>query len=313
MDDIRRGWCAELRFTITEFETMVNELLYCEPISFDMLCEIAEKTLKPTVAYWCNSEKCLQGRNFEDDIMQEINLRLMKTTVGYFLLRDNIEGPFNNNPEGFEDWMFKIASNIKRDFANKVRNYDFNTVDIEGNRELGVPFDEYDVDEKVDRLKESFKIVLSSNVGIYKVLTWLAQSVFIIGYNVTKIKSNDMIINAFENKTLYEMYDMILYASKSIPWIVINEQQNQKILSALGRKRHGDISFGETKYCEFFMKHNGEISGKKSISDWMNRMNKIIRRTIESNDDISDKTTKKSTSAEPEDEKRRGGDATSDC
>lgn len=32
-----------MRFTRDEFDVMVNELLYKDPISFDMLCQIAEK------------------------------------------------------------------------------------------------------------------------------------------------------------------------------------------------------------------------------------------------------------------------------
>ena len=44
------------------------------------------------------------------------------------------------------------------------------------------------------------------------------------------------------------------------------------------------------------MKHNGEISGKKSISDWVNRRNDMIKKKIDSQTDASD------------DKKRRGGD-----
>ena len=120
-----------MRFTREEFDAMVNELLYENPISFNMLCRIAEKTLRPSVVNWCRNEDCLRGRGYEDDIMQEIHLRLMKTVVTYFLLRDGIEGPYNNDPEGFEDWIFCVAANLKRDFANKIRNRDFTTASID--------------------------------------------------------------------------------------------------------------------------------------------------------------------------------------
>ncbi len=300
-----------MRFTKDEFDKMVDELLYKEPISFDMLCRIAEKTLKPTVIYWCNNDDCLRGRSYEGDIMNEIHLRLMKTTVNYFLLRDGIDGPYNDNPEGFEDWIFRIADNIKRDFANKVRNRDFKDKDIDGPIDGGDPTDGYD-DYKLEKLNKAFLIVLSSDVSVYKVLTWLAQFVFIINYDVTKIKSNDLIIKAFENKTLYEMYEMILNASKNIPWIVITEEQNKKILTALRKKRNDDVTYGETTYSDFFMKYNGEISGKKSISDWMNRMNDLIKRKFDEGDDSSGKSTEKNQSKKKS-KKRRDGDETSDC
>lgn len=305
---------AFMRFTRDEFDVMVNELLYKDPISFDMLCQIAEKTLRPSVVNWCKTEDCLCGRGCEDDIMQEIHLRLMKTTVDYFLLRAEVEGPYNDNPEGFEDWIFFVAKNIKRDFANKIRNRDFTTDDIDDPAIGEIPSNDYedDTEENVDRLKQAFSTVLSSDVGIYKVLTWLAQFIFILEFDVSKIKSNELIIAAFENKTLYDMYDMILTASNKIPWIVITRDQNEKILEALRKKRNGNVSYGETKYKDFFMKHNGEVSGKKSISDWMNRMNDMIKRKVETKDTIP----KRASEDNPEKlrkKKRRSGDESPDC
>jgi len=305
---------AFMRFTRDEFDVMVHELLYKDPISFDMLCQIAEKTLRPSVVNWCKTEDCLRGRGYEDDIMQEIHLRLMKTTVDYFLLRDDIEGPYNDNPEGFEDWIFFVAKNIKRDFANKIRNRDFTTDDIDDPAIGEIPSSDYedDTEENVDRLKQAFSIVISSDVGIYKVLTWLAQFIFILEYDISKIKSNELIIAAFENKNLYDMYDMILTASNKIPWIVITREQNEKILEALRKKRTGNVSYGETKYKDFFMKHNGEVSGKKSISDWMNRMNDMIKRRVETKDTLPQQASEDNPK-KLNNKKRRRGDESPDC
>lgn len=303
-----------MRFTKAEFDIMVNELLYNDPISFDMLCRIAEKTLKPSVVNWCKNEDCLCGRGYEDDIMQEIHLRLIKTTVDYFLLRDDIDGPYNDNPEGFEDWMFRVADNLKRDFVNKIRNKDFKTEDIDDPAVAEISFDDnYDnSDGHIERLKQAFSIVLSSDAGIYKVLTWLAQFVFILDQNVTKIKSNELIIEAFEHRSLYDMYDMILTASKKIPWIVITRGQNERILTALRKKREGAVSYGETEYGVFFMKYNGKASGKKSISDWMNRMNDMIKRKADAETNHSKKNDEK-TSIKADRKKRRGGNGASEC
>lgn len=148
----------EVRFTTEEFETMVHELLYSQPVSFDTLCQMADKTLSPSIINWCKLEDCLRGRGFEDDIMQEIHLRLMKTTVDYFLLRERINGPYNNNPESFENWMFRVADNLKRDFANKVRNRDFKTEDIDDSSIISTPDDGvYDAKERIDRLTVSLR------------------------------------------------------------------------------------------------------------------------------------------------------------
>lgn len=257
---------------------MVNELLYNKTVCFDMLCQIAEKTLKPSVVYWCNTEICLRGRKYENDIMQEIYLRLIKTTVDYFLLRN---GTINDDPEGFEDWMFRVAENLKRDFIKKVRNDDFKTEKIEVlDYKKDYMESNDDSEEYTEKLINAVSIVLSADVSVYKVLTWFAQFIFIMDSNVTKIESTELIIKMFENKTLYEMYDMLLIASKRIPWIIITEQQNKKILTALRKNCDETVTYGETKYKSFFMKHNGEAVGKKSVSDWVNRMNSMIKRKI---------------------------------
>lgn len=301
-----------VRFTKDEFAVMVEELLYQEPVSFAMLCRIAEKTLRPAVVRWCNAEDCLRGRGYEDDIMQDIHLRLMKITVTYFLLRDDVEGPYNNDPEGFEDWLFRVGENLKRDFANKVRSNDYKTETIEEPVPAYIPEDGSEAEARIERLKQAFSIVLSADVRVYKVLTWLAQGIFMLEQDVTKIESNDLIVAAFEDKTLYEMYAMILAASRKIPWITVSSQQEEKILKALGKPWHGDITYGETKYKAFFMKHDGQISGKKSISDWMYRMNDMIKQKAGSQTDPAERSGTE-TSGQTGEKKRRGPDETSSC
>ena len=264
---------------------MVNELLYSTPVSFDALCAIAEKTLRPAVFGWCQSEDCLRGRGYEEDILQEIYLRLMKTTVAYFLLRDGCDKPFNDDPEGFEDWLYKVAENLKRDFANQVRNRDFKTENMDQPAIEAIAqeesCDQWEQEERILRLRQAFSVVLSSDVSVYKVLTWLAQFLLVLSQDVTKIQSNDLIITAFAERSLYDMYGMLLSAAQKIPWLRVTEEQNEKILCALRKKRAGDVTYGETKYKDFFMKHNGEVSGKKSISDWVNRMNGKIQSAEE--------------------------------
>lgn len=271
---------TKMAFTKEEFDIMIDELLYREPVSFDMLCHIAEKTLRPTVRMWCNEEPCLRGRECEHDIMQEIHLRLMKVVVSRFLLRNGVDAPVNYDPEGFKSWLFTVAKNLKKDFANNVRNDDFKTVDIDTKLSLSaeVEDDAYDSEERQAELKDALHVVLSADVSIYKVLTWIAQFLFIIDYDITKIKSNEVLIKLFEEKTLFEMFDTILILAERIPWLELSASQKEKINKALHKPWNETLVYGDVKYSEFFMKVKGEKSGKKSISDWVNRMNNIIRR-----------------------------------
>ena len=264
---------------------MVDELLYREPVSFTMLCTIAEKNLKKKIRYMCVADEWLRGRGYEWDILQEVQLRLMKTTVTHFLLKDGPDGPLNNDPEGFMSWMNTVAVNIKKDFSNKVRKNDFHTTDPDNpmiEKELIEKEPDF-YEEKLDLLKWAFGVVLSSDVSIYKILTWLAQFSFIVDTGISKIESNEKIIEEFEQKTLFEMYDMVLKMSYKIEWIEISPAQDRKILEALNRPLDEKLTYGDVKYNEFFMKVNGKKSGKKSISDWVNRMNGIIRKEYNKN------------------------------
>jgi putative hydrolase of the HAD superfamily len=55
----------------------------------------------------------------------------MKTTIAFFLLKDGVDGPVNNNPDGFRKWMITVARNLKKDFSDEVRDTDFKTDDID--------------------------------------------------------------------------------------------------------------------------------------------------------------------------------------
>lgn len=94
---------------------------------------------------------------------------------------------------------------------------------------------------------------------------------FIIEVDVTKIQSNDAIITAFSEKTLFEMKDILLGFADKIDWIVIAPEQIEKINRALNAEFKNKL-IGEIKYKDFFMKKGG----KASISDWVNRMNRLI-------------------------------------
>ncbi len=268
-------------FTQEEFDTMVDELLYREPISFDMLCRIAMKTLRPKVEKWCKNEPCLKGRGYEEDILQNICLRLMKKSITSFFLNKGVDGVSKKTPSEFAAWMHTLAKNYTRTFAANIRNRAFKSANVEILDFVGEKADIYSVEdreERIEKLKKAFAIVMSSDVGVYKTLTWLAQFVFILEYNITKIESNEKILEEFAYLTLGEMYNKILSAARTIPWLEITDAQHNDIVSALNEPWDDERVYGEVEYHEFFMKQNGVVSGKKSASDWVYRLNEIIKR-----------------------------------
>ena len=298
-----------MRFTQAEFDTMVQEVLYTDPSCCDMLCDMAQRLLQPMVEAWCRKDPVLRNRQFEGDVMNDILLHLMKTVVHGFLLRDDVVGEYNNDPEGFERWVCLVAHNRQRDFADRIRRADFHTTSEEELDTVGVCDENTeDYHERLCRLRKAFDVVMSADTRVYKVLTWLAQMIFIAEQDLAHHKANALIVTAFENKTLSEMYGMILAASRRIPWMQITLPQHKRMMEALQKPWDEDLTYGEVKYGEFFMKYRGEVAGKKSVSDWINRMNGVIRRTMGDSEEWSEE----SDLPDEEDKKRRGEDGSSE-
>ncbi len=258
-----------------EFHTMVEELLYREKAVFTTLCDIATRELRSSIRRWCALDDTLRGKGHEEDILQEVHLRLIKTTVSHFLLREE-DGTVNMDPAGFRAWMFQVAKNITRDFADKLRRVSGNTTGLDGISDREAAAENMSL-ERIQELSRAFDIVLDADVQVYKVLTWLAQGVYILSEGVSKIESNGMIVDAFGEKTLFQMRDMLLEAAGRISWLQIHPAQLEKIDEALNKPYDDHRVYGQVQYQEFFMKKGG----KATISDWVNRMNSMIKRVMD--------------------------------
>ncbi len=263
--------------TSEEFQIMVDQLLYQEPVSFEMLCVLAERTLKKYVSDWCWADSRLRNRGCEDDILQEICIRLIHTTVDYYLLRDGLQTPRNRDPLGFQKWMCRVGKNVKNDYARRLGQTDSKTLAYEDTLLSDWAFEEEAQEDIPGKLQRAVQIVLDADAGVYKTLTWLAQVILITQLDITKIDSNDRIVECFAHKTLNEMYEILAEAAKRISWLRLTDAQNAKITEALNRPWNECLKYGEVEYGAFFMKKGG----KKSISDWVNRMNNVVRRAMD--------------------------------
>ncbi len=277
----------KLRFTQEEFDQMVKELLYTTPQRYDMLSLIVEKTIRAYVRKLCYSDSRLQRQASEhtDELMQRIHLRLLLKVTDGFFLHKSVQGPFNNNPVGFQKWLFTVARNLEEDYAKKVSKQNKiivvppNGDEQEKNKTSEIPMPvEEDTSVYVENLSEALAIVLSEGTAIYKVLTWLAFFVYALKYGDTRIEASENILDDFSEKTLNEMYEMILEASGTITWLYITPKEKNRILSALRKNFVANVTYGEITYSNFFMKTKGVKNGKKSVSDWINRINSLIKK-----------------------------------
>ncbi len=265
-------------FTDEEFEIMVAELTDQTAPSFYTLCVIAEKTLRPKVRYRCATDSVLIGRGVEDDIMQEICIRLIKTTLVSFLLKTDQNGESNHHPDKFRGWMNKVAERIILDTRNALLRTDNRSCPLSNDKKDPTPIDPDDPVLELDQhetLAAAFAIVLNADARVYKVLTWLAQSLFVLKYDLTRIRSNDEVIAAFSETTLFDMRDSLFDCAAEFDWIVITPEQAEHIQQGLDAV-YGGRPIGTYRYQEFFMKRGG----KASISDWVNRMDELIERRM---------------------------------
>lgn len=269
-------------FSEKEFGIMVEELIYREQPSFEMLCIIAEKTLRKQVRHWCNSDFGLGGKNIEleNDIMQEIHIRLIKTAVPMFFLKNGVDGDLNYDPEGFNRWMFTLAKHLTFDYLKKFKSRSTKSIYDEEGKVIEIPdedVEEDDLDEQQKVLRKSFDIVLAADIKVYKTLTWLALSLIVLNHDMNKIKSTDYLVIILKNKTLFEVRDIVYKYSQKITWLAISDGQKEKIERSLSMPYDSDRLWGDVRYEECLMKKGD----KKTVSDWANRINNIIKRGLE--------------------------------
>lgn len=263
-----------MSITKEEYQKMVDELLG-EQKKYDMLCFLADRTLMPRVKKWVNAYPILRRYGTAEDLMQNLHILLMKKTISNFVLRAGTDKPVNDNPEGFKRWLFVVARNYSNSLMTKIPPA--------LNKEQLIPDDvieefafaaEEDAQARQEILSKAFNTVVESDSRAYKILTWLAYCCVVVGENMPTHSSSEIIDNRFKNMSLFEMYNFLKNASVNIPWIAFTPEQDERITHALCQQHDGRL-FGEIQYGEFYMKKGG----KSSISDWINRMNDIVKRS----------------------------------
>lgn len=265
-------------FSNEEFDKMFREIVGAEFICYDTLLYVSQRMLFGSVCKWCYNDPALRGKQYEEDIMQEIQIRLIKNCVTGFFLRNNEP---NYDPEGFKNWIFTLAINVKNDFAKKVRRIQFIEVkELDGESEQSYQEEMFSSDESFERLNNAFRIVIESDSKVYKVLTWVAQLIIILNSNVTKIESNDILIEQFDSMTLDAMFALVVEQATAIPWLQLERSQILTIKARLDEECSDGCRMGEKVYSDFYMKKGA----KASISDWVNRMNNHVVKEEKNND-----------------------------
>lgn len=266
-----------------EFSCLINDLVYSAVPDYGRLVCIVEKTIKPTVYKWAKTSRLLDGE--AEDLLQEIHIKIIKNIVTKFLLRD---GTLNEDPNGLKNWIFRVAENTKNDYCRLLNRYNGSAradstgsnlsldntdapIEVEDKKSADV----FEAIEKQQMLQQAFKAVIYSGAGVYKVLTWLAQSLIVIEKRTTRIMAKNELLYTCADLTLNQMYSVVLTASHKIPWLTLSENEMAVLLKAL-KKDYNGAPIGECTYKELFMKKGGSAS----VSDWVNKLDQKVRSQI---------------------------------
>lgn len=277
------------------YENILEEMTK-KPVSYDALCRFAMTVLPPKVRYWC----LIAGRNapgHAEDLLQEIYVRLIVKSEICFFKKKEADGTVREKTRSeFTAWITRVALNYSLTFFRKINGKESYNLDIDDPDLPEIPAPEDNSEEReevIRRLRTAFAIVISSDVNIYKVLSWLGMAVLMLDRDQTKIQANTAMVAQFGKKTLWEMYTEILSMGARIPWMQFTDAQDENIRRALAETSDNGVCFGDRMFSEFFMLNGGTPSGKKSVSDWENRINGRIKKEMQDPDKAKEKKEKK--------------------
>ena len=265
-------------FSDDEYRQIIENLFYREPADAELLITVVDRLYKNRIKSWCYSQPVLVGRGYEEDILQELKIKVLTQSIPFFFLKKGVEFGINDNPDEFAKWLQEVAKNLQTDYLRRQLAV---TARIRGMAEWeDFPQKEgpnlAETEEQQTILAKAFKVVLNSDSSAHIVLSWIASFLLIYEYGMKSCHVSKEIVQAFEEKTLNEMRDYLIQSAGRIPWLSLSAKQTDKLDAALNQKYDEEHTFGQMKYSAFFMKSGG----KSSISNWNNRMNNLVRRVI---------------------------------
>ena len=266
--------------TQSEFDRIVEELICTKPARYDALCAAAKKLVGTKLARKCAQSPALARVCTPEDLLSEVYIRLIKSAVpGFFFRTEEI----NLDIDGFCRWVYTIAGNLCIDYI-KVSSSRY-TLPIDAPLDddefyLQIPDPDAEAafcaEPDIDTLRAAFEAVLDMDIQVYKALTWIAQAVLILSEDVSKIESNALLVERYENMTLEEMWASVRRCAQNIPWMKISKESEERLRKIFLLPFNESRRYGEMKYSDFYMKKGA----KASISDWVNRINAGLRRKL---------------------------------
>lgn len=263
-----------MKFAEEVYQKAFADVMDKEKADFGRLCVLVDALVRPTVTAWCMTTPILAGRCCEDDIIQEIHLRVIKYSVGDFFFRGDTP---NRDSTQFRMWLFTVAKRAKISYIRKIAKDQ--TSDLEPIAEIipadDKPFEEADREDFSLALTKAVSAVISLRVGVHKQLAWLAVNFILLNQDIKRSAATELVVRNFGDKTLDELLQFCLYQISCHPYIKISPEDKDRLISLLNQTK-GGVRVGDAVFRDFFTS-KGE---NYSISDWICKINTTIRRSL---------------------------------
>ncbi len=260
------------------FGVILEEMFGTQTTCFDTLLAATEKDIRIKICADCKNTPVLNHGRIYEEIIQDVLIRVFLTSVPQFFLRAE-NGELNTSADEYWYWVQRICKNRVRDYFNKYAKKSNSESFISEDADEDIP--EFQIpapepenqDYNQEELVRHFNIVMTVGGSVYKPLTWMAQSLLVLRNNQTRIDSNEELIKIFDSMTLDEMFDFILSMAERFDWMYLEKISVEKIRKDLDKIHKSGKRMGDMKYHDFYMADGP----KKSISDWVNRMDSKIK------------------------------------
>ncbi|MBQ8894764.1 MAG: hypothetical protein IJ043_10215 [Clostridia bacterium] len=250
-------------FTKEEYEKIVAEWESPEG-GYDTMFRVARRVLFGWIVRQCNTDPRMKGGEHEEDIMQRINLSLFTHCVTGFYRNERYT---DKSADAFQAWMFTVAKNAFIDYRKTELRHEADPIPE------AEPAPEEESCQGDDRLNRAFRTVMTADSEVHIPLTWMAQMLLIAYHDIDKIETADLIVEKFTALTLDTMLEMLILMSREIPWLALDPTHIKALRSRLDEPYNG-VRRGSLHYGDFY----GTRKPKSAISDWVYRMNQLIKR-----------------------------------
>ena len=268
------------------FSDMIAEITCRDGARYDAMLLISDSFLKPYIKKLMSYYPIFNNLDMSEDIYHDVVLCLIKSSVDGFLYKD---GTLNDDAEGYLRWMYTVAKHIVQNNARKLTvkySIEESATNSEGEQvDIADGSNDYNSLEAAETLRLCFNAALDSDTSVYILFAWILRAIILSQTDqklfdnsaASERKACEFVVINFGDQTLSVIYAAISVYCEKVSWMKISREANEKIISLLQTENDG-ILLGDKKLSDFFMKKGGNAT----VSDWINRMNARIRRTMES-------------------------------